>query len=244
MIVSSLIGYSYFGTISGTSDAYDLVMFFEQMHPTWQEWLIQEKPLLEAIEQKVLSDEIVPAATKVMAAFASDPKKIKVILLGQDPYPTPGDAIGLAFAMNPARKTPRSLTNIAKELEADVGLTPASVGNVDISAWSGQGVMLLNRALTTKSGTSGAHLDKSYGWQEFTLRAITRILENHEVVLMLWGKSAQSVKAELGGLEVISIESAHPSPLSARNGFFGSRPFSRTNSALESLGLEPIDWSC
>ena len=244
MIVSSLIGYSYFGTISGTSDAYDLVMFFEQMHPTWQEWLIQEKPLLEAIEQKVLSDEIVPEANKVMAAFASDPKKIKVILLGQDPYPTPGDAIGLAFAMNPARKTPRSLTNIAKELEADLGLTPASEGIVDISAWSGQGVMLLNRALTTKSGTSGAHLDKSYGWQEFTLRAITRILENHEVVLMLWGKSAQSVKAELGGLEVISIESAHPSPLSARNGFFGSSPFSRTNSALESLGLEPIDWSC
>jgi uracil-DNA glycosylase len=244
MIVSSLIGYSYFGTISGTSDAYDLVMFFEQMHPTWQEWLIQEKPLLEAIEKKVLSDEIAPAATKVMAAFASDPKKIKVILLGQDPYPTPGDAIGLAFAMNPARKTPRSLTNIAKELETDLGVTPASEGNVDISAWAGQGVMLLNRALSTKSGISGAHLDKSYGWQEFTLRAITRILENHKVVLILWGKSAQSVKAELVGLEVICIESAHPSPLSARNGFFGSRPFSRTNSALESLGLEPIDWSC
>ena len=219
-------------------------MFFEQMHPTWQEWLIQEKPLLEAIEKKVLSDEIAPAATKVMAAFASDPKKIKVILLGQDPYPTPGDAIGLAFAMNPARKTPRSLTNIAKELETDLGVTPASEGNVDISAWAGQGVMLLNRALSTKSGISGAHLDKSYGWQEFTLRAITRILENHKVVLILWGKSAQSVKAELVGLEVICIESAHPSPLSARNGFFGSRPFSRTNSALESLGLEPIDWSC
>ena len=219
-------------------------MFFEQMHPTWQEWLIQEKPLLEAIEKKVLSDEIVPEATKVMAAFALDPRKIKVILLGQDPYPTSGDAIGLAFAMNPARKTPRSLTNIAKELEADLGVTPRSEGKVDISPWSEQGVMLLNRALTTKSGISGAHLDRSYGWQEFSLRVITRILENHRVVLMLWGKSAQLVKAELGGLQVMTIESAHPSPLSARNGFFGSRPFSRTNSALDSLGLEPIDWSC
>ena len=219
-------------------------MFFEQMHPTWQEWLIQEKPLLEAIEKKVIVDEIVPEATRVMAAFASDPKKVKVILLGQDPYPTQGDAIGLAFAMDPSRKPPRSLTNIAKELEADLGVTPRSEGKVDISPWSEQGVMLLNRALTTKSGISGAHLDRSYGWQEFTLRVITRILENHRVVLMLWGKSAQLVKAELGGLQVITIESAHPSPLSARNGFFGSRPFSRTNSALESLGLEPIDWSC
>lgn len=221
-------------------------MFFEQMHPTWQLWLYAEKSLLDSIEEKLYGLPVAPTIDNVMRAFKDDPEHIKAILLGQDPYPTPGDAIGLAFAMDSTRNTPRSLRNIQIELEEDFGKGVVSVsGKPDLSLWSSQGVMLLNRALTTIEGESGSHLGEAYGWQEFTLRAIQQVISRQPTVLLLWGRFAQGVLQEIELNErVLIVESAHPSPLSARNGFFGSRPFSRTNSALKTLGLQPIDWSC
>jgi uracil-DNA glycosylase len=224
-------------------------MFFEQMHPTWQSWLGAEKTLLESIESKVLSADIVPPPNQVMRAFSSDPTRIKVVLLGQDPYPPPGDATGLAFAMNAQGKTPRSLRNIAQELKADLGSNQVlDDKSPDLTRWSKQGVILLNRALTTVPGAAGAHLGRDYGWQEFTLKSVERILEQQPVVFMLWGNFAKTIVPELQKFKYFDrariVESAHPSPLSANRGFFGSKPFSRTNNALKDLGFEPIDWSC
>lgn len=222
-------------------------MFFEQMHPTWQQWLADEKSLLEAIEQQVLQEEITPPADLVMRAFRDDPRNIKVLLLGQDPYPNKGDALGLAFAMNPESKMPRSLKNIAIELKSDIGAqSVTSEESLDLTKWVEQGLLLLNRALTTEVGSAGAHLGKEYGWQDFTLRVVNHLLEKQRVVLLLWGNSAKSILPEIQQAEekYIAVESAHPSPLSARNGFFGSKPFSRTNRALQDLGLQPIDWTC
>jgi uracil-DNA glycosylase len=178
-----------------------------------------------------------------MRAFASDPQGVKVVLVGQDPYPTPGDAIGLAFAVSPETKTPRSLKNIVTELESDIGAgTVANPMSPDLSKWASQGVLLLNRGLTTLPGVSGAHLGSAIGWEEFTLKAVKALVERQSVVLMLWGNSAKAIKSQLG--DVTFVESAHPSPLSARNGFFGSKVFSQANQKLSDLGLEPIDWSC
>jgi uracil-DNA glycosylase len=184
-----------------------------------------------------------------MRAFSSDPTRIKVVLLGQDPYPTPGDATGLAFAMNAQGKTPRSLRNIAQELKADLGSNQVlDDKSPDLTRWSKQGVILLNRALTTVPGAAGAHLGRDYGWQEFTLKSVERILEQQPVVFMLWGNFAKTIVPELQKFKYFDrariVESAHPSPLSANRGFFGSKPFSRTNNALKDLGFEPIDWSC
>ena len=213
------------------------------MHPTWRKWLATEQELLESIETKVMGSDIVPPATAVMRAFASDPLEIKVVLIGQDPYPTPGDAIGLAFAVSPETKTPRSLKNIVTELESDIGIGAAANPMApDLSRWADQGVLLLNRGLTTLPGVSGAHLGSAIGWEDFTLKAVKALVERQPVVLMLWGNSAKSIKDELSGITF--VESAHPSPLSARNGFFGSKVFSQANRKLSDLGLEPIDWSC
>jgi uracil-DNA glycosylase len=218
-------------------------MFFEQMHPTWRQWLATEQELLETIETKVLDSDIVPPANVVMRAFASDPHQVKVVLIGQDPYPPPGDAIGLAFAVSPETKTPRSLKNIVTELESDIGVgTVANPMAPELSRWAEQGVLLLNRGLTTLQGVSGAHLGSAIGWEEFTLKAVKALVARQSVVLMLWGNSAKAIKSQLG--EVAFVESAHPSPLSARNGFFGSKVFSEANQKLSDLGLEPIDWSC
>ena len=213
------------------------------MHPTWRQWLAGEIGLLESIETKVLKSEYVPLSGNVMRAFASDPQEIKVILIGQDPYPTPGDAIGLAFAVSPETKVPRSLKNIVIELESDLGTgTVANPLTPDLSRWANQGVLLLNRALTTAPTISGAHLGQAFGWEEFTLKAVQALVSRLPVVLMLWGNSAKAIKNELG--DVAFVQSAHPSPLSARNGFFGSKVFSEANRKLTELGLEPIDWSC
>ncbi|MEI8231383.1 MAG: uracil-DNA glycosylase [Actinomycetes bacterium] len=224
-------------------------MFFEQMHPTWQSWLVAEKSLLESIESKVLRSEILPPEHLVMRAFSTDPTQIKAVLLGQDPYPTPGDAVGLAFAMKPQGKMPRSLKNIAQELKSDLGPNFVETEtSLDLARWSNQGVLLLNRALTTQPEVTGAHLGKDFGWQQFTFKAVEGILEHQPIVLMLWGNFAKAIVSELQKSkfhnQIRIVESAHPSPLSASKGFFGSRPFSRTNSALKDLGYEPIDWSC
>jgi len=212
-------------------------MFFEQMHPTWQNWLLSSKAELQAIEDRVLSSgDILPSRESVMKAFQLDPKKIKVVLLGQDPYPTPGDAVGLAFAVSAETKIPRSLKNIMVELESD----GFSVAGSDLGKWSSRGVLLLNTSLTTAPGLAGAH--SKLGWDGFTLRALQILAENQPYVLLAWGNHAKKVSSSLPS-NVLVVESAHPSPLSASRGFFGSQPFSRANQALKSIGLEPLDWS-
>jgi len=219
-------------------------MFFEQMHPTWQLWLEPVKPLLASIEVQVLAEEsFLPPANQVMLAFQSDPKVIKVVLVGQDPYPTPGDAIGLAFAMNNGNPIPRSLRNIAKELESDVAVIPGNPSHLDLERWVSQGVLLLNRSLSTRANEAGSH--SKLGWEKFTLAALIALAQHQVFVLLAWGQPAKQLGLQLTSRhEIVVIESAHPSPLSASRGFFGSKPFSRTNLALSSLGLEHIDWSC
>jgi uracil-DNA glycosylase len=217
-------------------------MFFEAMHPTWQSWLVRLKPTLDAIEERVLEvEQVTPELRQVMRAFETDPSKIKVVLIGQDPYPTKGDAIGLAFAMNPGRKMPRSLVNIVKELESDLGIKAQA--EVDLSRWVDQGVLLLNRTLTTEIGKAGAH--SNLGWDSFTKAALIELAKRNKLVFILWGSPAISLGREVaqGALNCRLIESVHPSPLSAYRGFFGSKPFSKTNEHLVALGLEPVDWS-
>jgi uracil-DNA glycosylase len=218
-------------------------MFFEAMHPTWQSWLAQHESTLSAIEQRVTKEgQVTPKLSRVMRAFEADPFKIKVVIVGQDPYPTEGDAIGLAFAMSPENKMPRSLANIIRELNDDLGLDIEG-GKVDLSKWSNQGVFLLNSTLTTQIGKAGAH--SNLGWDQFTFVALAELAKRNKLVLILWGSPAVSLGRELAKVSdnCILIESVHPSPLSAYRGFFGSKPFSRTNKELISLGLEPIDWS-
>jgi uracil-DNA glycosylase len=217
-------------------------MFFEAMHPTWQSWLVRLKPTLDAIEERVLeAEQVTPELRQVMRAFETDPSKIKVVLIGQDPYPTKGDAIGLAFAMNPGRKMPRSLVNIVKELESDLGIKAQA--EVDLSRWVDQGVLLLNRTLTTEIGKAGAH--SNLGWDSFTKAALIELAKRNKLAFILWGSPAISLGREVAqsALNCRLIESVHPSPLSAYRGFFGSKPFSKTNQELISLGLEPVDWS-
>jgi uracil-DNA glycosylase len=217
-------------------------MFFEAMHPTWQNWLVQQKPMLEAIEHKVLAEaHVTPDLSQVMRAFEIDPSSIKVVILGQDPYPTEGHAIGLAFAMNTESKMPRSLVNIVKELSDDLGLEVKT--QADLSKWVDQGVMLLNRTLTTQKGKAGAH--SKLGWDQFTREALIELAKRNELVFVLWGSPAIALGREVAqtAKNCRMVESVHPSPLSAYRGFFGSKPFSKTNEHLVALGLEPIDWS-
>ena len=211
-------------------------MFFESMHPTWRSWLAELEPELRRLEEVTAGS--VPPKELVMRAFETDPTKTRVVLLGQDPYPTPGDAVGLAFAVSKGTKSPRSLVNIYEELESDLA-TPVSAG-ADLASWQSRGVMLLNTSLTTLARDSLAH--SKIGWQDFTKRAIDELAARQPLVIMAWGNHAKAVAQSIQG-QVLIIESAHPSPLSASRGFFGTKPFSRTNEALVSLGLQGIDWS-
>lgn len=179
-----------------------------------------------------------PAGDRVLRAFSRPLDAVKVLIVGQDPYPTPGHPIGLSFAVDAhVRPLPRSLANIYQELESDLGIPRAEHG--DLSAWSDQGVMLLNRVLTVAPGQPASH--RGWGWEKVTEHAIrTLVARPRPLVAILWGKDAAGLRPLLGDTPV--IESAHPSPLSARRGFFGSRPFSRVNALLEQLGAEPVDW--
>lgn len=180
-----------------------------------------------------------PAGDQVLRAFAQPLKDVRVLIVGQDPYPTPGHPIGLSFAVDThVRPLPRSLSNIYKELSDDLGIPPATHG--DLTAWSQQGVMLLNRVLTVTPGSPASH--KGWGWEKVTEHAIrTLAARDTPLVAILWGRQAASLRPLLGNATV--IESAHPSPLSASRGFFGSRPFSRTNAALIEQGADAVDWS-
>ena len=217
-------------------------MFFEQMHPSWQAALADQRTLLAEIEGRVASDaDIVPPLPLVMRAFELPMEDVRVLIVGQDPYPTPGHAIGLSFAVNPeVRPLPRSLQNIMRELRDDLGKAITNEG--DLQRWSTQGVLLLNRHLSTSSGTSAAHFDA--GWSGFTdaaIRALNRA-RGSKLVAILWGNEAIALKPLLADAQVIA--SPHPSPLSARKGFFGSKPFSAANKALGFVGEREIDWSC
>lgn len=216
-------------------------MFESQLHPLWRSWLADELELLEKIEQSILLDSgTIPASENILRAFGQDPGAVRVLIVGQDPYPNPAHATGLSFAVPEGVTTPpASLRNILKELRGDLG---EGVGlGTDISIWAHRGVMLLNRHLTTSQHETLAHAD--LGWDLFTTAAIRELAQQKgkELVAILWGNKAQELRAVLGSATVIS--SAHPSPLSAHRGFFGSKPFSRCNEALVELGLEPIDWS-
>jgi uracil-DNA glycosylase len=179
-----------------------------------------------------------PAGEHVLRAFKQPFHDVRVLIVGQDPYPTPGHAVGLSFSVAPdVRPIPKSLVNIYKEYADDLGHPlPA---NGDLTPWAEQGILLLNRALTVQPGKSNSHQGK--GWEDVTEQAIKALAARSEpMVAILWGRNARNLRPMLG--EVPCIESAHPSPLSAHNGFFGSRPFSRANQLLAEQGAAPVDW--
>ena len=180
-----------------------------------------------------------PAADRVLRAFTQPFDDVRVLIVGQDPYPTPGHPVGLSFAVDgDVRPLPRSLVNIYREYGDELGLPAPPHG--DLGAWTRSGVLLLNRVLTVTPGAPASHRRK--GWEEVTQRAIEALVERRRpMVAVLWGRDAQSLTPMLGDTPVIA--SAHPSPLSASRGFFGSRPFSRVNAELERLGAAPVDWA-
>jgi len=180
-----------------------------------------------------------PVADNVLRAFRDPFDAVRVLVVGQDPYPTPGHAIGLAFAVDPqVRPVPRSLVNIYRELYSDLGVTPPMHG--DLTPWSRSGVLLLNRVLTVRAGAAGSH--RRHGWEAVAEQAIRALVaRDAPLVAVLWGKEAASLRPMLG--ETPILESSHPSPLSARRGFFGSRPFSRANELLRAQGAAPVDWA-
>lgn len=179
-----------------------------------------------------------PAGPDVLRAFQQPFDDVRVLIVGQDPYPTPGMPIGLSFAVAPeVRRLPGSLINIFQELQSDLGVPRPSNG--DLTPWTRQGVLLLNRALTTRPNNPGSHRDK--GWEEVTEQAIRALAERDKpLVSILWGRDARNLRPHLDRYPV--IESAHPSPRSADRGFFGSRPFSRANDHLARQGAAPVDW--
>lgn len=179
-----------------------------------------------------------PAGANVLRAFGLPLADVRVLIVGQDPYPTPGHAVGLSFSVAPdVRPLPRSLQNIYAELESDLGVPVAAHG--DLTAWFERGVLLLNRCLTVRPGAPASHRGK--GWEQVTEAAIDALAaRGGPLVAILWGRDAQGLQARLR--DVPCITSAHPSPLSARSGFFGSRPFSRANEALVAQGADPLDW--
>jgi len=217
----------------------------ELVHPDWLPILEPERDNLAALGEFLRAEGAagrpwLPAGDAILRSFATPPRAIRVLIVGQDPYPTPGHPIGLSFAVAPdVRPLPRSLQNIFRELVDDVGIPRPTSG--DLTPWTRQGVMLLNRVLTVGAGEPGSHRGK--GWEQFTETAIRGLVEriDEPLVAILWGRDAQSLEPLLEDVPVIA--SAHPSPMSADRGFFGSRPFSRANALLDDLGGDPVDWS-
>ena len=180
-----------------------------------------------------------PAGENVLRAFKQPFESVRVLIVGQDPYPTPGHAVGLSFSVAPeVRRLPASLVNIFREYSDDLGYPRPATG--DLTPWSERGVLLLNRVLTVQPGKPGSHRGK--GWEEVTEQAIRALAARpgQPLVAILWGRDARTLVPLLEGIP--AIESAHPSPYSADGGFFGSRPFSRANHLLEQEGAEPVDW--
>jgi len=211
--------------------------------PAWADALAPVGPDIAALGERLRAETAagrgyLPAGDRVLRAFSRPLDDVRVLIVGQDPYPTPGHPIGLSFAVDAhVRPLPRSLSNIYQELEADLGIPRAAHG--DLSSWSDQGIMLLNRVLTVMPGQPASH--RGWGWEKVTEHAIrTLVARRRPLVAILWGRDAANLRPLLGDTPI--IESAHPSPLSASRGFFGSRPFSRANALLSDLGAEPVDW--
>lgn len=216
----------------------------ELVHPTWVPVLDGERETLAELGEFLRAETAAghrwfPSGANILRAFTQPLPDVRILITGQDPYPTPGHAVGLSFSVAPdVRPLPRSLQNIFTELGSDLGCTRPANG--DLSAWADQGVLLLNRVLTVRSGEPGSH--RGIGWERITEAAIRGLVDRTDepLVAILWGRDAQSLSGMLDDVPMIS--SAHPSPMSADRGFFGSRPFSRANEYLEDLGGEPISW--
>jgi len=214
---------------------------------SWKQELKEEfqKPYFESLAQHLKTEKqagkvIYPAGKNIFNAFNTTPfDHVKVLLLGQDPYHGPGQAHGLCFSVQTGVPPPPSLVNIYKELKTDLGVpTPASG---DLTHWAQQGVFMLNASLTVRAGEPMSH--SKIGWATFTDAVIRKVSEHKtHVVFILWGKFAQEKASLIDASKHLIIRSAHPSPLSAHNGFFGSRPFSKTNEYLAAHGIDPIDW--
>lgn len=212
---------------------------------SWVEPLQPVQSILNQIALKLdqesdLGHQVFPARENIMRAFRTPFDKVAVVIVGQDPYPIPGDAVGLSFSVAPERHDlPRSLKNIFAELHADIGCEAPASG--DLSPWTDQGVMLLNRVLTVRAGEAGSH--RGMGWEQVTEQTL-KALNNRAgtpLVAVLWGNDAMTAKQFLD--KAVVIESVHPSPLSASRGFFGSKPFSKVNAALTGRGHAPIEWA-
>ena len=231
------------GAARGWLTASMAVPLTEIIAPDWAEALRPVENRLHEIggflrEEVRAGRGYLPAGEAVLRAFTRPMSEVRVLIVGQDPYPTPGHPIGLSFAVERhVRPLPRSLTNIYKELESDLGIAPAAHG--DLSSWQDQGVLLLNRVLTVAPGAPASH--RRRGWEEITEHAIRALAaRGGPLAAILWGRDAQSLIPLLG--EVPHVASPHPSPLSASRGFFGSRPFSQVNALLEAQGAGPVDW--
>ncbi len=217
-----------------------------KLEPSWKQHLIGEfdepyfQELAQFVKQEYKSTTVYPPPKFIFRALELTPfDTVKVVILGQDPYHGPGQANGLAFAVNPGVRFPPSLLNIYKEMHNDIGQPIPQTG--DLTHWAKQGVLLLNATLTVRAGSAGSHQKK--GWELFT-DAIIKVLSDQkkDLVFILWGAYAQKKGGVINRTKHLVIESAHPSPLSAHNGFFGSRPFSQTNAFLMLNGHDPIEW--
>ncbi len=215
----------------------------EIVHPSWAAALAPVEATVSALGEFLRAElaqgrGYLPAGGHVLRAFQQPLDDVRVLIVGQDPYPTPGHAVGLCFSVSAdVRPIPKSLVNIYQEMTTDLGVPMPSTG--DLSPWAERGVLLLNRVLTVRPGAPGSH--RGRGWESVTDTAIAALRHRGgPLVAILWGRDARNLAPALRGIPL--IESAHPSPLSARSGFFGSRPFSRANALLVDQGAEPIDW--
>ncbi len=215
---------------------------------SWKEKLRDEfekpyfKELADFVKAEYASQTVYPHPKNVFAAFELTPfDSVRVVILGQDPYHGQGQAHGLSFSVTEGVRNPPSLQNIFKEIASDVGEKP-STENGDLSRWAKQGVLLLNATLTVRANTAGSHQGK--GWEQFTDAVIQKLSDEREhLVFILWGNYARAKGARIDRTKHLVIESAHPSPFSAYSGFFGSKPFTKTNEYLEAHGQAPIDWT-
>lgn len=215
------------------------------MHESWQEFLQAEfkqpyfKKLSDFLKQAYQNSTVYPPKQQVFTAFTTDLNNVKVVILGQDPYHEPGQAHGLAFSVRDNIKTPPSLVNIYKEINREYGTPIPKSGN--LKRWQEQGVLLLNNVLTVEAHKAGSH--RGYGWEDFTLHCIEYLSKNRpHLVFLLWGRDARNKAKLIDKQKHLVLESAHPSPLSAYNGFFGNNHFKTCNEWLEGHNLEAIRW--
>lgn len=222
-------------------------MIDPRIHDSWKEPLTEEfnQPYFAALKNFLVEEKkshaVYPPGNKIFAAFNRTPfEKVKVVILGQDPYHGKGQAHGLCFSVPPGIASPPSLVNIFMELHNDLGIAMPSHGNLE--AWAGQGVLLLNATLTVRANQAGSHQNR--GWENFTDAVIRKLsLEKKGLVFILWGRYAQAKEFLIDAGRHHILKAAHPSPFSAHSGFFGCRHFSKTNEILQKQGMEPVDWS-